>query len=453
MEPQIQYAKTSDGVNIAYYAIGQGPTLLILLMPSSHLEAEWQIDLNRKRITAAAQRFTVVRLDPRGFGLSDRDPDDFAVDSLVLDIEAVVDRIGLDDLRIYSTENARVPALAYTARHPEKVTRLVQTPNAAASFQDMKSERLEKLVELGKVDWKLASETFVRTINPGLPDQVVHDQAGLFRASIEYTSYVRLIADMRRWDVDAEATSLSTPTLLIHQRNNPNFSMAATRRVAGLIKDSRVAFIDSGFDPAPLVQRFFDGDASDLTEPASRSDARPVAAGAFRTVLFTDMVSSTTLTQELGDAAAQEVRHAHNEIVRKALSANGGSEIKHTGDGIMASFSTASSALSCAIAIQQGVEAHKEEHPDSPLGVYIGLNAGEPIEEDDPDGRSDLFGTSVDLAKRICDHAEPGQIVVSNVVRELAAGKEFLFADLGETELRGFEDPVRLYEVRWREDD
>ena len=447
MEPQIQYVKTKDGVNIAYYAIGQGPAVLYLNMPLSNLEAEWQVDAWRMAFTAAAQWSTLVRLDPRGFGLSDRDPDDFAVDSFVLDIAAVVDRLGLDELRIHSDAMATVPALAYTARHADKVTHLVQQP-PAASWEDMTSERLQKLAELGKIDWKLATETAMRSVFPELTDQLVRDFAGLLSASIQPTSFERLREDAKRWDADADATSLSTPTLLIHRRNNPNFSMATTRRVAGLIKDSRVAFMDSGSEGGALAQRFFEGDISDLTEPASRSDARPVAAGAFRTVLFTDMVSSTTLTQELGDAAAQEVRHAHNEIVRKALSANGGSEIKHTGDGIMASFATASSALGCAIAIQQGVEAHKEEHPDSPLGVYIGLNAGEPIEEDD-----DLFGTSVDLAKRICDHAEPRQIVVSNVVRELAAGKAFLFADLGETEMRGFEDPVRLYEVRWSEDD
>ena len=112
----------------------------------------------------------------------------------------------------------------------------------------------------------------------------------------------------------------------------------------------------------------------------------------------------------------------------------------------MASFATASAALESAIAIQRGVAAHKEANPKSPLGVYVGLNAGEPIAEED-----DLYGTSVNLAARICDHAEAGQIVASNVVRELAAGKDFLFADLGETELRGFEDPIKLWELRWEE--
>ena len=158
------------------------------------------------------------------------------------------------------------------------------------------------------------------------------------------------------------------------------------------------------------------------------------------------MESSTALRQRLGDAQAQEVLRTHNTIVRDALSPQSGREIKHTGDGIMASFPSASGALECAIAIQRGVAAHTEQEPETPLRVYIGLNAGEPIVEE-----RDLFGTSVDLAKRICDQAEPGQILASLVVRELAAGKDFLFSDRGETALRGFEDPVRLFEVRWRE--
>ncbi len=86
-----------------------------------------------------------------------------------------------------------------------------------------------------------------------------------------------------------------------------------------------------------------------------------------------------------------------------------------------------------------------------PLSIYIGLNAGEPVAEAGPDGRADLFGTAVQLASRLCDKAGPGEILVSNVVRELAAGKGFLFSDRGESELRGFEDPVRLYEVSWKE--
>jgi adenylate cyclase len=111
----------------------------------------------------------------------------------------------------------------------------------------------------------------------------------------------------------------------------------------------------------------------------------------------------------------------------------------------MASFSSATRALECAIALQRAFAA-RNESADEPIRVRIGLNAGEPVAED-----QDLFGTAVQLAARICAHAEPGQILAPTVVRELAAGKGFLLADLGQVELRGFEDPVRLYEVGWKE--
>jgi adenylate cyclase len=174
--------------------------------------------------------------------------------------------------------------------------------------------------------------------------------------------------------------------------------------------------------------------------PGIRENATP---SGLVTILFTDLVSSTAIAQRLGDAAMQEVRRAHNTIVRAALGGHGGAEIKHTGDGIMASFPTASAALGCAVAIQRAVAARADPN----LQVHIGLNAGEPIAEE-----RDLFGTSVDLARRICDHAEAGQILASNVVRDLSAGKGFLFADIGEVVPKGFEEPVRLFEVRWREE-
>ena len=254
---------------------------------------------------------------------------------------------------------------------------------------------------------------------------------------------------MIQMDVADLLPQVKAPTLVLHRRELSVPQIDGVRGLAAGIPDARLALLE-GDSVAPYV-----GDVEAvvraidefLAEDEKAAEPERLPSKDVHTILFTDMEGSTTLAYRLGDAAAQEVRRTHNTIVRDALNAQGGSEIKHTGDGIMASFSTASSALHCAIAIQQGVAHHKEEHPDSPLGVYIGLNAGEPIAEDD-----DLFGTSVDLAARLVDHAQSGQIISSDVVRQLAAGKQFLFSDLGETALRGFEDPVRLYEVRWRED-
>jgi len=177
---------------------------------------------------------------------------------------------------------------------------------------------------------------------------------------------------------------------------------------------------------------------------AAREPSEPHEESAFRIIMFTDLEGSTALTQRLGDAKAMELLRVHNAFIRNALASTGGREVKHTGDGIMACFLSVSPGVECAIAIQNAFAAHNEQSPDALLDVRIGLSAGEPVAEHD-----DLFGATVQMASRVCGRAEPGQILVANVIRDLAIGKEFLFADRGDTELRGFEDPVRLYEVKW----
>lgn len=162
------------------------------------------------------------------------------------------------------------------------------------------------------------------------------------------------------------------------------------------------------------------------------------------TIMFTDMVSSTHLTQTLGDHLAQELVRLHNSIVRKALKNCGGTEVKHTGDGIMASFLWASNAIDAAIAIQQAVIVHNRQTPTVPLEIRIGLNSGEPIVED-----NDFFGSTVQMASRICGQAGAGQIYVSSVVKELSSGKKYLFNSLGDFRLKGIDEPQPLYEVVW----
>jgi len=164
-----------------------------------------------------------------------------------------------------------------------------------------------------------------------------------------------------------------------------------------------------------------------------------------RTVFFTDIVDSTTLTQSLGDEAAMALFDVHNTVVRKALVNSGGREVKHTGDGIMASFVSAAAAVKCATQIQRDLAKHADnERRDRPLKVRIGAAAGEPVEQ-----HHDLFGCTVQLAARLCSHASPEQILVSNVIAELCLGKGFSFQDVGEVALKGFDRPVRAHAVVW----
>jgi class 3 adenylate cyclase len=165
-----------------------------------------------------------------------------------------------------------------------------------------------------------------------------------------------------------------------------------------------------------------------------------------RTILFTDVVNSTTLTQSLGDEAALALLGVHDTIVRDALSALGGREVKHTGDGIMASFVSTAAAVRCAIQIQRELEKHAQANPKRALKVRVGAAAGEPVEQ-----HNDLFGSTVQLASRLCAHAQPEQILVSNAIAELCLGKGLLFEDLGEVTLKGFGYPVRAHAAGWKQ--
>jgi len=163
-----------------------------------------------------------------------------------------------------------------------------------------------------------------------------------------------------------------------------------------------------------------------------------------RTVLFTDIVDSTSLTQSLGDEAAMAMLDTHNTVVRKALGDSSGREVKHTGDGIMASFLSPASAVKCAIQIQSELAKHESNRGDQSVRIRIGAAAGEPVEQ-----HNDLFGCTVQLASRLCSAASPEQILVSNAIAELCLGKGFSFQDIGEVTLKGFDQPVRAHAVVW----
>jgi len=175
--------------------------------------------------------------------------------------------------------------------------------------------------------------------------------------------------------------------------------------------------------------------------PGGSADARDPG---IRTILFTDIVGSTSLTRRIGDEAAMELLEVHDSIVRDALSNLGGREIKHLGDGIMASFVSAAAAVKCASRVQRELARHGRENKDRPFNVRLGIAAGEPVEH-----HNDLFGCTVQLAARLCSHAQPQQILVSNVVAELCEGKALPFEDLGEVALKGFDQPVRAHAVTW----
>lgn len=175
-----------------------------------------------------------------------------------------------------------------------------------------------------------------------------------------------------------------------------------------------------------------------VQDPPS-AKTKPIDDSAFRAIMFTDIVGSTEMTAELGDTMAMEVIRAHDAIVRRFLEKHDGTEVKHLGDGIMASFEDVPASVESAMGIQEQLRSHNEIS-GTPIRVRIGLHAGEPVEESD-----DLFGSAVQMAARICGVAQPGNVLVSREVKDACADADLRFEPIGSETLKGFSEPVLLY--------
>jgi class 3 adenylate cyclase len=167
-----------------------------------------------------------------------------------------------------------------------------------------------------------------------------------------------------------------------------------------------------------------------------------VASG-FRAIMFTDLVGSTAVTQAIGDDASMALLRAHDRIVDGAVAEHGGHKVKHTGDGIMASFVSSYAAVQAAVAIQSGL-ADLRELSGTEVPVRIGISAGEPVTDDD-----DLFGAAVQLAARLSGHGTAGDVWVSRAVRDLCIGKTIRFSEAQAATLKGFAEPVEVFQVSW----
>jgi class 3 adenylate cyclase/pimeloyl-ACP methyl ester carboxylesterase len=457
MDPKIQYTTTRDGVSIAYWNEGEGLPLVIPppAFPWSNIQRELDIPDWRHWYEHLIDIARIVRYDTRGAGLSDRDVTDLSFETQLADLEAVIEASGLDRFALEGFYYSGLAAIAYAAKNPDRVSHLVLWCAFANAEEISNRQGSDALRHLLENDYELFTETMTHQLFGWGSGDSAHQVAALMRESLSKEVAWQSWGVYSYVDVRPLLAQVQCPTLVMHRRQFPMVSVQQARQLAAGIPNARLCMLE-GSSIAPFV-----GDIeTPLHEMASFLGLDDSAlhgighetsqgGGGFRAIMFTDIEGSTATTQMVGDAVAQEMVRTHNEIVRRALHRFSGAEVKHTGDGIMASFFSAASAIECAIAIQRSLAAHTAMNASHPaFSVRIGINAGEPVVEG-----GDLFGTAVQVASRICTRAEARQILVSDVVRQLVAGKGFLFSDQGESELRGFEDPVRLFEVRWHEGD
>lgn len=459
MEPQVQYARTSDGVSIAYTVLGDGRPLIFMSAMFSDIRLMMQVDEIRAFFMELSRDFRLIYYDGRGCGLSDRDVEDMALLGRSRDLEAVVEREGLSRFSLLAWDGIGPAGIVYAAHNPEKIDRLILYATYARSAYYDNPDRIRSLIEFIKSNWRLGSRTLALATNPKASPDFAEQVGNLYRRSTSLDYATLTIEEMHiSVDIREMLPLLTMPTLVLHREHDGVFPLRtsqdmATRLPHATLKVLRGTSHEPMFeDPASVIEAVRDfllqGKAGE-----SVAEYRELLSSV-HTILFTDIEGSTELTRRLGDDRARALFREHERITREVLREYGGTEVKALGDGFMASFGSARRALECAMALQRAMEEWNKNHGPgnmdlgvqggTPLRVRIGLNAGEPIAED-----ADLFGTAVILAARIAAQARGGEILVSNVVRELAAGKGFMFSSRGRTALKGFEEPAEVFEVRW----
>jgi class 3 adenylate cyclase len=453
--PPIQYARTSDGVNIAYWTYGSGPPLVLMpLLIGSHVQIDWSNPPRRSAFERLATGATVIRYDTRGMGMSDREPIDFSPEAAIRDLEAVIHKLGLERFAILNQHVTGDAGLQFAATRPERVTALAHRV-VLAETRSAALRRIQLIRPLMDQDWELYTQILGRLL-AGWND--AHAEAlGEIICSSHTPASFQSVGQYLTSRASAQwLPQIQAPVLLLNSIGDETEASVA-RQMASAIKNCRVLAIPRigiGSTAEGLGGPYPNevGLAAVLEFIAAPETARVEVRTdvGLRTILFTDLVDHTQMMTRLGDEQGREVLREHERITRDALAAHGGSEVKTMGDGFMASFTSVTKAVECAIAIQRAFADGALTPDSSPvrgrgenkLRVRIGLNAGEPIEDE-----GDLFGSTVILAARIAGIAGAGEILVSDVIRQLLSGKAFLFNDRGEHALKGFEDPVRVWEV------
>ena len=439
VEPQVRYARSSDGVEIAWYAIGSGEPSL---WPQAPIEAglidSWNTPEARAVFEWFARRVRLVVFDPRGFGLSDRSVSDFSCEAFVRDIEAVVAAAELGPLILHTFGAMAMPAVVYAERHAAQVRGLILA-NGYLTGSD-RAIGWNQLERIAAEDWDVAKGMLHRG-GAGFSSTVSLDQVDeRISRAVTQDAYLAYSEAMSKWDASAAAGSVEAPALVTYSVPERNKPSDGSRRLAASLPQGRYAPItgpDVNAHMSSLVRVIneFLRDLLPSTTPDATPSPRPSVTAV---ILFTDIADSTELTERHGDSAFRTSSRALDDAIRTTIVAHGGMPVagKVLGDGVMGVFQSAAHAIECAQACVSAAAA-------TGLALHVGLHAGDVIHEE-----QNVYGGAVNIASRVCQLSEPGVILVSGTVRELArTSSPVAFDDRGQHSLKGVADAVRVFAV------
>lgn len=461
MKASIQFVKRKDGVKIAYSKFGSGPPVVWPPAWVTSLAFVLEDPFINQFLGQLAKEVTVVFYDKHGCGQSDRDRKEFTLETELLDFETVVDHLGLEEFDLFGASMAGPLSIAYTARYPKKVSNLILY-GAFAEGKTLAKEKVKAaLISLIRASWGLGSKTLAEVFIPEVDAEQLQSMAKWQRLSSTPEVAAKLLELCYSFDVTEFLTKIKAPTLVLHRDKDKAVGIDHGRHLAAEIPNASFKVLEGQIHPPwygdsdKVVEEVleFIGKGSPKAKPevlGAGSRVRDEVHGHLdgseiveqATIVFSDIVSSTDLVNQLGDAVARDIFQKHDKIVRDQIKKHGGRELQNLGDGFMLSFESGTAAIKCARDIQKQIRKELK-----PIKIRMGINTGEVMRREG----EHPFGQAVVVASRIASKAEGEQILVSDVTKQLASGSKFPFVEKGRFKPKGFTDRIKLYEVSWRD--
>ena len=425
-QPRTRFARNGD-VHLAYQTVGTG-SLDILLIDTwvHHVEAVWDFPDFARFLRRLSSFGRLIHFDRRGTGLSDPVPLDKLPDfqTQMEDVVAVLDAAGSQSTAIIGTADGTLVAMLLAAAHPERCRSLVLFA-PTAKHEQAAGLAMERIEEALQEITDAVEDSGVYILAPSRVEDETFDRQLLRfqRNSVRQGAMAHYFRQSMLADISDVPPKITTPTLILNRSGNRIVSMELSKEVAAMIPDAKLVELP-GEDHLVFsqdVDRVTDEIEEFLTGVRTGSDPDRILT----TLLFTDIVDSTTRAAEMGDRRWRDLLDQHHDLVRAELDRFGGREIATTGDGFFARFDSPAQAVRCALSATDGITS---------LGVQIraGVHTGE-VEV----RGADLGGLAVHIGARVAAAAQPGEVLVSSTVKDLLAGSGVPFEDRGEHELKG----------------
>ena len=437
MQPATRYAKSGD-LNIAYQVVGDGP-LDLVLVPGfvSHLDLDWAEPRYAHFLGRLASFSRLIMFDKRGTGLSDRPGGLPDLETRMDDVRAVMDTVGSERAALFGYSEGGPMSILFAATYPERTSALVlygtyakrRDPDDDYPWAATWKQRQEYADQVER-EW--GSEADLGTMAPSADEAMVRWWRTRARASASPGAAKALILMNSQIDVRSILPSVQAPTLVLHRSGDLDSKAEEGRYIAERIPRARFVELE-GDDHAPSVDP--DQILDEVEEFLTGVRRGPEPERVLATVLFTDVVGSTERASELGDRRWRALLGQHHAIVRRELDRFQGREVDTAGDGFLATFDGPARAIRCARAIGDGLRR---------LGLEIraGLHTGECELLQDR-----VAGVAVHTGARVAAQAEPGEVLVSQTVKDLVAGSGIEFEERGTQVLKGVPGEWRLYAV------